>query len=113
MICMTLNVVVIFLKRNQIRPSQNVQNQVQHANPNVGPDGKNVNMFNGKFLVFAAFLTFLGGSQFFAHVLEIDISIPLEMSFIFMQVGPSLSLVFIFLQKYGVKGLDPMKEVFC
>ena len=112
MICAGLNFMLLCLKRSKVGPSSNVQNHVQHANPNIGPDGRNKSIISGKNMLLAVAITSLVAIQFVAHILNIDISIRLEVSFLIFQGTPSLMLCYTFLNKHGIKGLDPLKEAF-
>lgn len=111
-ICASLNIMILCLKRSELGPSSNVQNHVRHANPNIGTDGRNKSIVNVKNLLFAVAITLLMTIQFVAHILKLDISIRLEVSYLIFQISPSLLLSFTFLNKHGVKGLDPLKEAF-
>ena len=111
-ICTSLNIMILCLKSSKVGTSSNVQNPVQHANPNIGPDGKNKSIISGKNLLFAVAIVSFVAIQFVAHILKINISIRLEVSFLIFQITPSLMLCYTFLNKYGVKGLDPLKEAF-
>ena len=108
----SLNIMILCLKSSKVEPSPNGQNPVQHANPNIGPDGKNKTIISGKNLLFAVAIISFVAIQFVAHILKINISIRLEVSFLIFQITPSLMLCYTFLNKYGVKGLDSLKEAF-
>ena len=111
-ICTSLNIMILCLKRSKVGPSSGGQNPVQHANPNIGPDGKNKSIISGKNLLYAVAIVSFVAIQFVAHILKINISIRLEVSFLIFQITPPLLLSFTFLNKYGVKGLDSLKEAF-
>ena len=111
-ICTSLNIMILCLKSSKVGPSPNCQNAVQQANPNIGPDGKNKSIISEKNLLFMVAIVTFVAIQFVAHILKINISIRLEVSFLIFQITPSLMLCYTFLNKYGVKGLDPLKEAF-
>ena len=104
---------MIFNVKRSIGPAQNVYNQIQHANPNVGQDGKNKNIFDGKYFVVSVFIAVLLMSPFLLHPLEFDISISFEVSLLIFQTVPSSTFVLLFLWRHGLKGIVPMREAFC
>ena len=85
-ICTSLNIMILCLKRSKVGPSLEGQNPVQHANPNIGPDGKNKTIISGKNLLFAVAIISFVAIQFVAHILKINISIRLEVSFLIFQI---------------------------
>ena len=111
-IFMILNVVIFTVKRST-GPTQNIQIQIQHANPNVGQDGKNKNIIGGKCFVLSTFVVILSISPFLLHPLKLDVLLSFEVSLLIFQTMPSSIFVFIFLWKNGLKGIVPLKEAFC
>ena len=114
-ICTILNIIILCLKRTQAEHSglsTQEQNVYNGNNPNIGPDGRNKNILNGKNLLFTLAITTFLVIQFVAHVLRLNVSIRLEVSFLMLTITPSFLLSFTFLNKYGIKGFDPLKEAF-
>ena len=111
-IFMILNVLIFTVKRST-GTTQNIHNQIQHANPNVGQDGKNKNIIDGKYFLLSTFIVILFICPFLLHPLQLDISLSFEVSLLMFQTVPSSIFVFFFLWKHGLKGIVLLKEVFC
>ena len=111
-IFVSLNIVIFTVKRS-FGQTQVVHNQIQHANPNVGQDGKNKNIIDGKYFVSSTFIVILLATPFLLHPLQLDISIRFEVSLLIFQTVPSSIFMFIFLWKHGLKSISILKEAFC